>query len=78
MSAAGETTRLREHVVVVTVDDSGWYTRAVARMPWRDGELSGVGHIRCGELLPDRASESVAVSRALSDLARRVHASAGS
>jgi hypothetical protein len=80
MSVAQERTRApgrREHVITVTVDESGGRTRAVARMRWHDGDLSGVGHTRPDELCPDRASERLAVSRALSDLAGRVRASAG-
>lgn len=77
MSAVGQAPRPGEHVVTVTIDESSWRVRAVARMPWREGELAGIGHTRCGELLPDRTAESVAVSRALTDLARRVQASGG-
>lgn len=65
-----------EHVITVTIDESGGRTRAVARMRWHDGELSGIGHTRPDELFPDPSSERLAVSRALSDLAGRVRASA--
>ena len=77
MSFARERTRTPgggKHVITVTVDESDGRTRAVARMRWHGGDLSGVGHTRPDELYPDPHSERLAVSRALSDLAGRVHA----
>ncbi|MDX1890814.1 dsRBD fold-containing protein [Mycolicibacterium sp. 050158] len=68
-----------EPLVELTVDEVGDRTRAIARMDWQDGTLVGVGHTRPTELLPDRAARTLAVSRALSDLATRLadHARVG-
>lgn len=77
MSEMRAQARSREYPVTVTVDDSDWPTHAVARMRWRDDELYGVGQIRPGELFSDHASERLAVSRALSDLAGRIRANTG-
>jgi Domain of unknown function (DUF1876) len=66
-------------IIALTVDEVGDRTRAVARMDWQDGTLVGVGHTRPTELLPDRAARTLAISRALSDLATRLgdHARVG-
>jgi hypothetical protein len=56
--------------ITVTIDDADSYDRttAIARMDWRNHDLEGVGRTRASENFPDRHSEQLAISRALSDL----------
>jgi len=67
----------RQRTITITIDEVDDRTRAIARMDWRDRKLVGVGHTRLGELFPDRASERLAVSRALSDLIAHLHTCVG-
>jgi hypothetical protein len=69
--------RQRECTVAIAIDQVEDGTRAVARMAWRDRTLVGVGSTRPSELFPDRVSERLAVSRALSNLIARVETCAG-
>jgi hypothetical protein len=69
--------RQRQCTVAITIDEVEDGTRALARMTWRDRTLVGVGSTRPSELFPDRVSERLAVSRALSDLVARVQTCAG-
>lgn len=58
----------RKFTIAITIDDAGDQTRAIARMHWHDRNLAGVGGTRPSEIFPDRLSETLSVSRALSDL----------
>ena len=64
--------RSRECTIIITIDDAGDRTRAIARMDWRDRSLVGVGQTRPSEQFPDRLSENLSVSRALADLSVRL------
>ena len=60
--------------ITIAIDEAEDGMRAVARMDWQGRKLAGVGGTRLGEMFPDRASERLAVSRALSDLVARLNA----
>jgi hypothetical protein len=54
--------------ITMTINDADDRTRAIARMDWRNHNLVGVGRTRPSENFPDRHSEQLSISRALSDL----------
>jgi Domain of unknown function (DUF1876) len=58
----------RKCTIAITIDEAGDQTRAIARMHWHDRNLAGVGSTRPSEIFPDRLSETLSVSRALSGL----------
>jgi hypothetical protein len=62
----------RQCHIAISIDEAEDRTRAFARMNWHDRQLVGVGCTRPGEMFPDRISEKLAVSRALSDLIARL------
>jgi uncharacterized protein YgfB (UPF0149 family) len=66
-----EPSRSAQHctiTITMTINDADDCTRAVARMDWHNHNLVGVGHTRRSENFPDRHSEQLSISRALSDL----------
>ena len=54
--------------ITMTINDADDRTRAIARMDWHNHNLVGVGRSRPSENFPDRHSEQLTISRALSDL----------
>ena len=54
--------------ITITVNDAEDRTHAIARMDWHNRDLVGVGRTRPSEDFPDRHSEQLSISRALSDL----------
>lgn len=68
MSTEEPCTSARQCTITITVDDAEDRTRAIARMDWHNRALVGVGRTRPSENFPDRHSEQLSISRALSDL----------
>lgn len=66
--------------VKITVDEVDDGTNAVARMAWEDGELVGRGRtvLDPEDNFPEEVSESLAVARALSDIAGKLYATTAS
>lgn len=64
----------RHCAITISISDADDDTHAIARMAWHGHDLVGVGRTRPSENFPDRQSEQLSISRALSDLVAQLDA----